>query len=61
MEYGDGYALPLGYNDAAAQVINPRHKREASLALLNLDDEEGVDELVAKLRRGEHFRAESEA
>jgi hypothetical protein len=61
MEYGDGYALPLGYDNAAAQAINPRHERNASLALLNLDDEEGAEELAAKLRRGEHFRAESEA
>jgi hypothetical protein len=59
MEYGDGYALPLGFDNAKAQAVNPRHKRRASLALLNLDDEEGAEELVAKLRRGEHFRAET--
>lgn len=52
MEYGDGYALPLGYDNAAAQAIKPRHNRKESLALLNFDD--GVDELVAKLRLNEY-------
>jgi hypothetical protein len=60
MEYGDGYALPLGYDNAAAQVINPRHTREESLALLNLDEGETSEELVDKMRRGTHFRAGGE-
>ena len=56
MEYGDGYALPLGYTDAEAQAILPRNDFESSPVQLNLDaGEEGV-ELVAKLRRSEHFR-----
>lgn len=58
IEYGDGYALPIGYHNAAAQVIKPRHDRKSSQALLNLEDQ-GVDDLVAKLRRAEHFRVRS--
>lgn len=56
MDYGDGYALPLDYDNAEAQAVYPRHQRKASLALLNLGDEEGAEELAGKLRRGEHFR-----
>ncbi len=56
MEYGDGYALPIGYDNAAAQVISPRHTREESLELLNLDEGESSEELVDKMRRGTHFR-----
>ncbi len=37
MEYGHGYCLPIGYRKAASQQIVPRHGREASLKLLNLD------------------------
>jgi hypothetical protein len=56
MEYGVGYALPFGYDDAASQAIMPRRGRDAALALLNLECEEAAEELVAKLRRGEHSR-----
>ena len=56
MEYGVGYALPIGYVNAEGQAIDPRQSRTASLALLNLDDEELSEGLVAKIRRGEHFR-----
>jgi hypothetical protein len=37
MEYGHGYCLPIGYRKAASEQIVPRHGREASLKLLNLD------------------------
>jgi hypothetical protein len=36
MEYGVGHCLPIGYRDAAAQAIRPRHDPETSRSRLNL-------------------------
>lgn len=54
MEYGDGYCLPIGYSDAASEVIEPKHDREASLARLNLDNTENfsADDLRKHLLAG---------
>ena len=55
MAYGDGYCLPIGYRDAAAQAILPRHDAEASMALLTVA-ENGARieyELVDKLKQGQ--------
>jgi hypothetical protein len=43
MQYGDGYCLPIGFADAAAEAIRPRHGRAASRRLLNVDDPGEVD------------------
>lgn len=56
IEYGNGYALPFGYDNAEAQSVNPKFDLETSLARLNLDGEEMAEELVAKIRLGKHFR-----
>lgn len=56
MEYGDGYALPLGYHDAELQAIVPCETREASLALLDVEPYAIGAELAAKLRLNQHFR-----
>lgn len=36
MEYGDGYCLPIGYDDAAAEAVQPRQDADTSLSRLNL-------------------------
>ena len=36
MDYGNGYCLPIGYEIAASEAIEPKNDREASLARLNL-------------------------
>ena len=56
MEYGNGYALPFGYDNAEVQCVYPKFNLETSLARLNLDGEEMAEELVAKIRLGKHFR-----
>jgi hypothetical protein len=38
MKYGDGYCLPIGYEDAAEEAIMPKHGAGASRALLNLEN-----------------------
>ena len=38
MEYGVGYCLPLGYSNAEAQAIMPRHDEETSLRLLDFEE-----------------------
>lgn len=38
MEYGEGYCLPIGYNDASTQAIYPKHDEEESLELLAAAD-----------------------
>lgn len=53
MEYGIGYALPLG-EDAIASAIRPRHGEAASRALLAVDDpdEQGAGTLMRRVREG---------
>ena len=38
MAFGEGYCLPIGYQNAAAEVIEPRHDIQASRRLLNVLD-----------------------
>jgi hypothetical protein len=54
MDYGDGYCLPIGYRDAAAEVIWPRHDDETSMDLLAASGEVGRIEyrLLDLLRQG---------
>ncbi len=37
MEYGYGYCLPIGYADSVDEQLLPKHGREHSLSLLNLE------------------------
>jgi hypothetical protein len=55
LEYGEGYGLPLGYTDAPAQAIDPKHDKDTSLALLNLPDGREQDALVDQINLHEHF------
>ena len=50
MTYGDGYCLPIGYSDAAAQAIWPEHDLETSLGQLNFPDKGGLDASQFKKR-----------
>jgi hypothetical protein len=43
MTYGDGYCLPIGYSDASADAVWPRHDLETSLGQLNLPDTSALD------------------
>jgi len=40
MDYGDGDCLPIGYEIAASEAIEPKNDREALLARLNLGNAE---------------------
>jgi hypothetical protein len=56
MAYGEGYCLPLGYTDAAAQAIRPRHSETESRAILSKALNPQADtltrDMVALLRQG---------
>jgi len=56
MEYGIGYCLPIGYTNAAAQAVRPRHDKESSTALLAIpdaDDDYVGREIVDALKQGQ--------
>ncbi len=55
MEYGEGYGLPIGYTEAAAQAVDPEHDKDTSLALLGVPDGRAQDALVERIRRQERF------
>jgi hypothetical protein len=54
IDYGEGYCLPIGYRDAAAEAIMPKHDETSSLALLNFEDLEILNgsEIRRALREG---------
>ena len=56
MEYADGYCLPIGYRDAAKQMIRARHDTKSHLVLDPeiLDDRNclKMEEVLPRLRRG---------
>jgi hypothetical protein len=55
MEFGDGYCLPIGYTEAVAQVIEPRHDRDASLRRLDFEDTDYIEPqaFLERLRSGQ--------
>ena len=53
IEYGNGYGLPIGYTDASAQSVDPRHSREESLDLLKISDDSDPDSLVDRIKNRE--------
>ncbi|MGX1317291.1 hypothetical protein AB7M17_000744 [Bradyrhizobium sp. USDA 377] len=55
MEYGDGYCLPIGYTAAAAEAIEPRHDRDASLRRLSFGNGASVDpqDFLDRLKNGQ--------
>lgn len=55
IEYGIGYGLPIGYEDAEAQAVYPRHDEESSRALLGFPDGCHPDGLIDKIRSREEF------
>lgn len=54
MDYGDGYCLPIGYRNAGAEAMRPRHDEDASLRLLNVESFDGneTQQMLAMLREG---------
>jgi hypothetical protein len=55
LEYGLGYALPLGYRNAGEQAVYPSHDKEASMTLLKLRGRREADSLVERINRDEDF------
>lgn len=55
IEYGEGYGLPIGYTDAPAQAVDPRHSKEESLDLLDLPDGREQNRLVERIVNHEVF------
>ena len=55
MEFGDGYCLPIGYDEPADQAIEPKHDRDASLRRLAFDDTDYIEphEFLERLRNGQ--------
>lgn len=55
MAYGDGYCLPIGYDEPAEQAIEPKHDRDASLRRLAFDDTDYIEphEFLERLRNGQ--------
>lgn len=54
MDYGEGYCLPIGYDNAAAQAVYPNHGEAESLELLAGGEAERADHrhLLKLLRDG---------
>jgi len=54
MEYGVGYCLPMGYSNAEAQAIMPRHDEETSLGLLDFDDTDYIENIafIDRIKQG---------
>ena len=55
LEYGVGYALPLGYTDAGKQAVYPRHDKATSMKLMRLRGGSEADALVERINRDEDF------